>query len=646
MKRLLLFLVLLSVPLLLGCPGKKGQQSHVGGLLSEDRTRLNDEAFQNVLELFNSLEETPTLRGLPGMSLEQQRVGQLDKWIANRSEDKLWKPDPLYTELKTGFDGVLGKIQTVLDSFKKLQNENESGSVDAKLLTATLTALPEELANLTRLSSVSFRGESAMFKSLADRMETARNAQEAAILSRAEQVKTELERVVAFQSHLTDFAHLFDVQALDFQPADVDHFKQVVWERNIALWAKGDKQGDLDRAVSIFDWTIRNIDLKPETTTAPNGQQIAAPVQEPWLTLLAGQGTVHDRTWVFIDLLRQLRIDACLLAYEKENSPGQYEPWAIGVLSNDEIYLFSPACGVAIPGPQGIRLSERTKQPNEPAGGAETGEIAYNDIATLAQVAENDQLLRQLDTESAPFPVHSEQVKKSIAFLITSPCTASQRMSLVQKELSGEESMVLYQAYRDQANRFSKIANIVEVRHSLRPLRAVYERETFPQWGEMLLGAFYVEDPTTKHYSLWIGRVLYFKGKLSGPESAITFYQEARVSDRKLEELARNPEAGMNPEKFAIYTVAKRYARYWIGLTCLESGRTVAAMEQFLDEEKDPFALSGQLWSNAIAYNLGRSFERLGQYAEAIKRYEKNPKGPTGPGNAVRVKWLKELTQK
>jgi len=493
------------------------------------------------------------------------------------------------------------------------------------------------------MASINFLAESAIFQSLADRFQTTRNDQQAAILARAEQVKTELENIAVFHSHFSDIDDLLNVRALDFQSADADHFKQVVWARNIAHWAKGDKQGDIDRAVSLFDWTIRNIDLKSETMQAPTGQMVTAPIQEPWLTLLAGQGTVYDRAWIFIELLRQLKIDACLLAYEKED--GQYEPWAVGVLSDNEIYLFLPGYGVAVPGPQGIRLSERTKQPNEPPGGAETGEIAYNDIATLSQVAQNDQLLRKLDTDSAPFPVNAEQAKKTIAFLFTSPCMAAQRMSLVQKELSGEESMVLYQSYQDQAERFSKIANIVEVRHSHRPLRAAYEREIFPQWGETLLGAFYVEDPATRRLPLWIGRVLYFKGKLTGEGSAITFYQEARVSDRKLEELMRNPEAQMNPERLAVYMLAKRYARYWIGLTCLENGRAVSAMEHFLDEEKDPISLRGQLWSQAIAYNLGRAFERLGQYAEAISRYEKNPKATTASGNAVRVKWLKELAE-
>ena len=640
----LLLFVLIAV--LVGCPGKAGRKPGSSGTSQEDQTRQNTEAFQNVLDLFNMLEETPILRGLPGMSVAQQRVSQLNKWISNLSEDKLWKTDTFYEELKTAFGEVSGKIESVLESVRKLQSddEKESESADSKQMIATLAGLPDDLSRLSQMSSINFRAETAMFQSLADRFQTTRNDQQAAILARAEQVKAELENVALFHSHFTDIDDLLDVRALNFQGADVDHFKQVVWARNIALWAKGNKQGDIDRAVSLFDWTIRNLDLKPETTVI-NGQTIAAPIQEPWLTLLAGQGTVYDRAWIFIELLRQLRIDACLLAYEKEDSPGQYEPWAVGVLSDNEIYLFSPAYGVAIPGPQGVRLSERTKQKNEPSGGAETGEIAYNDIATLSQVAANDQLLRKLDTDSIPFPVNAEQAKKSVAILFTSPCMAAQRMSLVQKDLSGDESMVLYQAFADQAERFSKMDGITEVRHSHRPLRATYEREIFPQWGETLLGAFYVEDPETKRFSLWIGRVLYFKGKLAGQESAITFFQEARVSDRKLEELMRNPAAQMNPDKLAVYMIAKRFARYWIGLTCLENDRTVSAMEHFLDEEKDPIALRGQMWSHAIAYNLGRAFEHLGQYADAIRRYEKNPQAPTGPGNAVRVKWLKELGQ-
>lgn len=629
----------------------------IGGVLTEEQTRQNDEAFQNVIELFNTLEETPTLRGLPGVSVEQQRVGQLDKWIAGRPEDKLWKPDPFYEELYKEFQTVCDKLQSVLDSFEKLRNEEEeiSDSVETQQLIATLAELPQELEQLAAKPSLNFEMQSQQIKTLAERFKSARNAQEAAILARVDQVKTECDALLLFHKYLNQLTQLFDVRKLDFQTADADYFKQIVFARNISNWARGDKQDEIDRAIALFDWTIQNVDIRPSSITTSAGQVFIAPVQEPWQTFLLGHGTAQDRAWIFIELLRQQRIDACLLGIEREDRPGSFESWAVGVLSNDELYLFLPEYGVAIPGPQGVKLDEKVVFKEDDLlgsaktaleGAADSSEIVYNDIATLSQVATDDSLLRRLDTDLAPFPLTSERVKKSVAFLFVSPNTAAQRMSIVQKELSGHESMVLYQSYEDQKERFSKMEHIVEVRHSMRPIRALYERESHPERIEEMFLPFYVEEPDSKRFSLWAGRVLYFKGKLSGEENAIIFYREARVSDRRLNEYARNPNFNMTREKFAIYLMAKRYAKYWIGLACYENGKYLPAKEHFEDAEKDMAAQSGQLWSNAIAYNLGRTYEKLGLYPQAIERYKKNTQAPTALGNAVRAKWLKGLIEK
>ena len=72
----------------------------------------------------------------------------------------------------------------------------------------------------------------------------------------------------------------------------------------------GDVMDDLERAKRLFDWTVRNIELEPDDRTwIP---------QFPWETLLFGRGTAAERAWVFILLLRQLNIDAAVLAVDKE----------------------------------------------------------------------------------------------------------------------------------------------------------------------------------------------------------------------------------------------------------------------------------------------------------------------------------------
>ena len=60
-----------------------------------------------------------------------------------------------------------------------------------------------------------------------------------------------------------------------------------------------------------------------------------------WLSWLAG-------AWLFVLLARQQGLDAVLLALDDPNDPlhRRVQPWAVGVLSENDLYLFDPAVGV------------------------------------------------------------------------------------------------------------------------------------------------------------------------------------------------------------------------------------------------------------------------------------------------------------
>lgn len=675
-----------------GCPQKKGPRGPFsrGGEMTPEREKQNEEAFEKAIVLFNTLEETPILRGLPGASLEQQTVSRLDKWIANREGNKLWKEDPLYAALSESFAKVIQKMKTAEDMIPLLQSDDENtlGKVDSNEFLKILRELPEDFENLSRDSSIDFSVLQRQFKRISDQFQRTRNVREISSLTRVEQVNRELRGLTVFREYLSEIAELFNVKALDFQSADADHFKQSVWCRNISTWARGSRQGDLDRATALFDWTVRNIDLRPEQITLPTGEVYFAPTQEPWQTLLLGAGSGQDRAWVFIELLRQQRIDAALIGFRHDEEPEKVEIWSVGVLSGGEIYLFLPSYGVAIPGPSGLELASRDKEAGEPEDRPARGEIVYRDIATLSQVLQDDGLLRNLDIEGNPYPLRSEMLKNVVVRVVCPPCTASQRMSLVQNELSGEESMVLYQAYQDLAERFSKVEHVQEVKHWLRPLEALYEKNVYPQQFDAMMLPFHMVNPKKNSFALWAGRVLYFKGMLSGEESAITFYRDSSISHRELEELKklsadnlaradeirrglRDPQKEleelqkelqkeeenqdgprkkradtnyfMTQDMYQRYLLAKRYAKFWIGIVCYENGKITTAIEHFEEEEKDPMNGSGQLWSRAISYNLARAYEKMGLYDFAIDRYGKHPSGPASRGNLLRAKWLKEL---
>ena len=104
---------------------------------------------------------------------------------------------------------------------------------------------------------------------------------------------------------LADLPQVKDLGRMDFSRFDGYALQEAVWLRDVGLWARGDALDDLDRAKSLFDWTVRNIQLDAD---GPNRVPLF-----PWETLLFGHGTATERAWVFILLARQVGIDAAML---------------------------------------------------------------------------------------------------------------------------------------------------------------------------------------------------------------------------------------------------------------------------------------------------------------------------------------------
>ena len=77
--------------------------------------------------------------------------------------------------------------------------------------------------------------------------------------------------------------------------------------------------------------------------------------QLSWQTLLLSQGTAMDRAVVFMELLRQHRLDSFVL--RQDGQQREDFPLVVGVSLNNEVYLFLPGLGLPIPGPEEDALS-------------------------------------------------------------------------------------------------------------------------------------------------------------------------------------------------------------------------------------------------------------------------------------------------
>lgn len=479
--------------------------------------------------------------------------------------------------------------------------------------------------------------------------------------------------VASLPKPLLDLPQVKNLGQMEISAFDGFTLQEAAWLRDITVWAKGDGLEDIDRAGRLFDWTIRNIQIDVDR---PNRIP-----QFPRETLLFGHGTASERAWVFILLLRQLDIDAALLAIDegrgergeggaaKDSKNGDSElrsvgeqakrslrPWCVGVLIDGEIYLFDPLQGLPIPAPNGVSLDE-------------TGQLVIRP-ATLAQVAADDKLLRRMDQdESRTYGVKASDLKRVVAQLEASPFYLAKPMRVLESHLTGAQKMVLSTSPSAVAKHW-EAAKLADVRLwqlpfvalSLRsrldwrvmqawledvlPLYMVYEERSAGRAKKTSMDPLEMQDtqeprgPQVVRYAapLYKGRVLSLKGKFTGDDAAIRCFQIARPSHQSL------ATSSADPIEKQVRLWAKQDATYWSGLVAYERGNYSAAVDYFMKRTLETYPNSP--WTTGARYNLARSYESSGETRRAILTYGTNAESPGYDGDLLRAKWLEELGAK
>jgi len=636
-------------------------------------------ALNSGLELLNSLEEHPCLPEMPGAERLIQTADRLNKWIVERPAEPNWKPDESLLALEDSARRCESAARDVVGLLRTLQGRTEgeqseepipsSLEEERKQVVRLLSQLDGELRTFAKLCEIEYL--ETLLSTIRELKENFTNLDSIANLTPtkvrafARQWETKTQQFSMFAEKLERLASEFRVEGLFIQPSDIDYLKQRIWTRNISTWARGKSALTLQRAKALFDWTVRNIEIRPETSL---------PQQYPWQTLLMGTGSAWDRVWIFMELLQEERINSCLLSVPHPENPQEEFYWAVGVLIDDEVYLFLPHHGLPIPGPGGLVL-------------AENGELDYEDIATLSQVADNDSLLRRLDLPNGKFPLNADTAKHSTVHILAAPCAVSHRMKVFEAALDREQSMMLYVDLKEQRRLFGTIPNVDKVELWKYPYRTMYEQlfaaeltteqlVTFrnPNAKRMLREIKQMQDsilqmqgiqteeanPSTApsshgkndntdqslsektDFGLWSGRILYFKGRITGQESAAMSWQDARFSDSDLLELKNQPIFQLDPTMEKVFRLATLNAIYWLGLASYENGSMSAAKDYW--ESRD--ISKRNPWSNGVQYMLGRVAEREKDYEKAAALFEQAVAGPSAAGNLLRAQWLRELTAK
>ncbi|MDR2115886.1 MAG: hypothetical protein LBP87_05845 [Planctomycetaceae bacterium] len=616
-----------------------------GGVNTDSRLRQKED-FDRSFASLNSLESSPCLTETPGYEKLVSITDWLNKWIQRRARDENWQPDSTLLEMEHNTRTVAATALETVQLLNLLQGENvtddkgqpivpsESLENERKKFTELLSRLITELKIMSTQCGIP--GVTVYSQSITKiqkkfvELESIPNLNAAGIRNftrQLEQLEKDTLNFADIAGMLEKYAAELRIEGLFIQQSDADYLKQCTWTRNLSNWARGEKQVLLERVVNLLDWTTCNIDLRDKTVQISQNQSIEMPQQYPWQTLLLGYSTLWDRTWLFMELLRQQRIDAALLSVPLPEQPELPLFWAVGVLLDGEVYLFLPAYGMPLPG---------TGKPTI----GDDGTLHFPEIATLSQVLKDDQLLRQLDfSEQQKFPITSELLQKTTVYLLATPESASMRMKVLESELSGEQNMVLYTNLQEQRRLFSAIPSVKAVEIWKYPLRTKFEQLFIGQRTRLFMEPLVMLNPKRQDFPLWTGRVLYFKGQINGQENAITAYQNARIPDRDIMEYRKiDPNFRNNPVLAAGIQTVTINASYWLGLASFEVNSTAAAKDFLNSIQRSPL----NPWQNGIEYVLGRIAEREKKYDEAIRHYERTARSTTGSGNILRAKWLQE----
>ena len=489
-------------------------------------------------------------------------------------------------------------------------------------------------SNSKRGPAVQLNAQNSLFDSVADNLEHLEQFETTQILSQVcdrlnqwcvqekPQIQWQPDPLLGgLSDEIRNLRVLKVLDGLQFRPTDAWFLQENVWLRNISKHARADQFDDVAVAERLFDWTVRNIQLDPDGDLETKHLNWHGPIE----TLLLGRGPAADRAWIFMLLCRQQGLDAVFLGLPAEDGrPAQ--AWLPALWSDGKLYLFDCRLGLPIPGPEG------------------------RNVATLAEVAADDALLRRLDLDEAhPYPVRADDLKHVIANVEGSPADLSKRMALVESRLTGKHKMSLTSAGNALAERLKQNPQVGVVRLWPRPFEiSLRHTKIGPADVQEIEREMAVLQSVP---DLMRGRSLYLKGEYDGETGAKQYYLRSRVSDEALENFklpeaeARqygSPEALAAEEAHRIVVLrhAKQNASYWLGLLLFEQQDYASASDYFM--KRTLKANPDGRWTAGATYAMGRIHEAQGHIDEAVAAYESDQTSPQSHGNRLRARWLKE----
>jgi hypothetical protein len=198
------------------------------------------------------------------------------------------------------------------------------------------------------------------------RADTLANTKEALHLLNKHLNKVENQDVIPLSKEnrqtLTNFGlekeEMEAIEARTFRPLDAHHLQTCFLLRDVARTLDQQSSDPLEEARLGLAWVDRQVLLR----------EGVGDLLPPLFALQAGQGNTRERALVFLALLQQFRLPACVLLWPA--SEGKQERLLLGVLiargKHKDIFLFDPRLGRPVPGPGAdgiLTLAQLRKDP-------------------------------------------------------------------------------------------------------------------------------------------------------------------------------------------------------------------------------------------------------------------------------------------
>jgi hypothetical protein len=424
------------------------------------------------------------------------------------------------------------------------------------------------------------------------------------------------------------------IEGEQFDRPDSIHVENCFLLRDAVKQATVGKQDAMSKALAIFDWVVRNVQIIPLEESAP------VPLT-PRMTLLVGRGNEAERAWTFMELLRQAEIESVLLAYLDKSPDGKQTwlvPWLPAALWDDSLHLFDTTLGLPVPGPE--------DQP----------------VATLQQVLADPSLLAQLSPDvQHPYRLKPEHLRSVLMLLESTPTYWAPRMHFLQDSLPTEQHAVLWSDLIGLANRIRNATSDETPQDLWAVPKAVHELLFTREYTDTILGNR--ENPigllsAYQYFSSEEARTAHLQGN---PKQAILLYLANRVPFDQWMASQRNQlgiqavvlnAAGAEAPREVVQDVYMKFMSHVQGL--YESIRedstyflgTLKFQEQDYKASTNWMAKSylekypeGR-WASGARFHLGRCAEAQSNIEKAIEYFTTRDSSPQAAGNLVRARRL------